>query len=549
MDKTELGGTGILVHIAEHVVPYKLSIDKEGDIIDRERLEYAGGIWYRIAPRRAEDQEGDPAGSDNRMPHRQGVEGDLPVKRPNVGLRSGEWTQIEIFLDGNVLRTFLNGGREIGARVDDKGNNGLTRTEGYGSVALYVGGTDKVHFKDLMIKDILFRETPKEESSPRFRIQRISDMYYSWGATTADFNQDGFMDIVAGPYIYYGPDFTSHSEIYPAIAVGPSLEFSATHIQYTYDFNGDGWPDILITAFMTTLFVNPGKESRRWESFKVLPGVNQGEITEFVDIDGDGIPELVYSANGSVRFAKPDSSDPTKPWTEYIISEPGFGWAHGIGTGDINGDGRPDILNPFGWWEQPEALEEEKPWVYHPVAFGRYGHRSTGMGGGLMAVYDVNGNGLNDVVTSLNVHGFGLAWFEQKRNDNGEIYFIRHMISDDYSAENAGDVTFSQAHGNTFEDVDGDGIPDFIVGKRHWTHLDNFYDPDPHGPPVLYWYRTVRDPEVPGGARFEPELIHNRSGAGSQIKAVDLNNNGSVDIITSTNRGTFIFWNTADEVK
>ena len=66
-----------------------------------------------------------------------------------------------------------------------------------------------------------------------------------------------------------------------------------------------------------------------------------------------------------------------------------------------------------------------------------------------MAVYDVNGDGLNDVVTSLNAHGFGLAWFEQKRDASGNISFVRHMISDDYSAKNAGDVTFSEPHGST----------------------------------------------------------------------------------------------------
>jgi hypothetical protein len=106
------------------------------------------------------------------------------------------------------------------------------------------------------------------------------------------------------------------------------------------------------------------------------------------------------------------------------------------------------------------------------------------------------------------------------------------------------EVTFSQPHGATFADVDKDGIQDFIVGKRYFAHRDNMYDPDPYSPPVLYWYRTVRNPKAPGGAEFVPELIHNRSGAGSQISAVDLNKDGAVDIITSTNRGTFIFWST-----
>ena len=86
-------------------------------------------------------------------------------------------------------------------------------------------------------------------------------------------------------------------------------------------------------------------------------------------------------------------------------------------------------------------------------------------------------------------------------------------------------------------------MPDFIVGKRYFTHLDNYYDPDPYSPPVLYVYRTVRNPNAPGGAEFIPELIHNRSGAGSELDAIDLNNDGRLDIITATNRGTYIFWN------
>jgi hypothetical protein len=103
-------------------------------------------------------------------------------------------------------------------------------------------------------------------------------------------------------------------------------------------------------------------------------------------------------------------------------------------------------------------------------------------------------------------------------------------------------VTFSQLHGATFADVDGDGIPDFIVGKRYWSHLDDYYDPDPYGAPVLYWYRMVRNPKAPGGAEFVPELIHNRSGAGSDVLAIDLNKDGAIDIVSSTNRGTFIYW-------
>jgi len=199
-----------------------------------------------------------------------------------------------------------------------------------------------------------------------------------------------------------------------------------------------------------------------------------------------------------------------------------------------------DIVNAYGWWEQPPAGSNQEPWIYHSQAFSRYGR--TAPGGSVMAIYDVNGDGLNDVVTVLNAHGYGLAWYEQKRDTAGKISFVEHMIADDSSTKNAGGATFSEPHGSTFADVDGDGIPDFIVGKRFWAHKDSYLDPDPYGAPVLYVYRTVRNPKAPGGAEFVPELIHNQSGAGSDVLAVDLNKDGAMDIVTSTKLGTFIFW-------
>jgi hypothetical protein len=159
-----------------------------------------------------------------------------------------------------------------------------------------------------------------------------------------------------------------------------------------------------------------------------------------------------------------------------------------------------------------------------------------------MAVYDVNGDGLNDVVTSLEAHGFGLAWFEQKKGADGKISFVRHMIMDNFETKNAGNVTFTEPHGAGSGDIDGDGLTDFIVGKRHYSHLNSSSDPDPNGPAVIYWYRLVRNPKAPGGAEFVPELIHNRSGVGSHIVVGDLNKDGRTDVVTSTTRGSYIFW-------
>jgi hypothetical protein len=159
-------------------------------------------------------------------------------------------------------------------------------------------------------------------------------------------------------------------------------------------------------------------------------------------------------------------------------------------------------------------------------------------------VYDINGDGRNDVITSIEGHGWGLSWFEQKRDREGTIAFVEHAIMGDFNSKNVGDVAFSQPHASTIGDMDGDGIADFIVGKRHFSHQEGWADPDPYGAAVLYIYKTVRDPKAPGGATFVPELVHNKSGVGSHVAVQDVNKDGALDILTSGTRGTFVFLGT-----
>jgi hypothetical protein len=528
MEKIADGWKGIYVALTEPETPsYSVTLDAQGKILTREKLRRGGGL-IRVAP--PPNPNAPPFHFV--IPHHDVT---LPFSPPDTKLRPNDWNQIEFMFDANIVRAVLNNGREAGGVADD----------GYGPVALYVGGTGEVRFRNLACKDLALKVRPPEKTSPNFRKQQISDFYYSMTAAAADFNRDGNLDIVSGPYIYYGPDFTRRSEIALAETTSPSTSFNHYWVEYAADFTGDGWPDIVNVTYGgrdggVYLYVNPRGENRRWDMYKVVSDV-QSEIAVMGDVDGSGKPAVVFMGDGYVSYARPDPANPTGPWIVHHVSEQGYGTAHGLGVGDVNGDGRMDIVNMYGWWEQPPAGSDQ-PWKYHPEVFGRYGHGIAG--GATMAVYDVNGDGLNDVVTSLNAHGWGLAWFEQKRDAQGNISFVRHMIMDDLGTqkENAGGVAFSELHGSTSADINGDGIPDFIVGKRYWSHNADYLDPNPFGPPVLYAYKTVRDPKAPGAARFVPELIDNASGAGSTLLAVDLKKDGAIDIVTGNKLGTFIFW-------
>lgn len=551
LQETAGGASGVFVSLADgDLATYRLTLDASGREVKREPLRPVGPFVRSAPAATPAPAAGAPAGGRAggrgiamTGAGRGGSPMTLPVPLPDLdppsaGIKAGDWNLISVTIDSDVIRPTLNQGVEIlpGATED--------RMD-YGPVALFVGAGE-VRFKDLSFKDLHARDVPVETVSSRFRMQRLDEFYYSWGAGAGDFNRDGILDVVAGPYYYLGPSYTTRREIYVAPTQNPSTSFAPTWVDYAWDFTGDGWTDVLAgESRPMTLYVNPKGANRRWAGTRVLPQITS-EYTAMKDLDGDGRPEIIFvmgGVGGTIAYAKIHPTDPTAPWPVFPISAPGLGFGHGLGTGDINGDGRIDVVQAAGWWEQPPA-GSTGTWPYHAVAFGRWG-RAEGAGGAEMAVYDVNGDGFNDVVSGLNAHGFGLAWFEQRRDRAGAISFTRHMIMDDYSTRNAGGVTMSEMHAAAAADIDGDGVLDFLTGKRVYSHQESYVDPDPFGLPALYWFRTVRNPKAPGGAEFVPELIHNRSGVGAQLSAVDLNKDGRVDIISSTNRGTFIFWGQA----
>jgi hypothetical protein len=533
-----------------------VTVDAQGKFVTREPITGPGAGQSRLAPAppaagaaagggRAAGGGGGRAGGDagggrGGRGGRGGAapEGGAPAfvsmfpDAPSNAFKPADWNRFEALVDADVFRHGLNVGMSaVGA--------GAT---GYGPVALYVGGTGEVRFKDLAIKDLNKRLTPTEVVASRFRAIKVEDYYLGWSMAAGDFNKDGNMDVTIGNRYYLGPNFTDSRELYVAQPFNPAKEYSPAMVNFAGDYTGDGWDDILVAESRApALYVNPRGESRRWTRHTISPAVISESIM-FHDINGDGKADPVFSGGGVVQWMTADPANPTAAWKVYAVSTPGPAGVsiHGIGAGDINGDGKADIIAPHGWWEQPAGGATQVPWTFHQAAFGRGGNA-----GGNIEVFDVNGDRLPDVVTALSAHGFGLGWYEQKKDAAGKITWVEHVIMDNFTSKNAGNVTFTQPHALTAADIDGDGIKDIVTGKRHWSHLESYADPDPMGPAVVYVYRTVRRAAAPGGAEFVPELVHNRSGVGSMVQTADINKDGAPDILVGTNRGGYIFLNRA----
>jgi hypothetical protein len=393
-----------------------------------------------------------------------------------------------------------------------------------------------------------------------FKKVRLTQEFWAEGANFGDFNRDGKMDVVAGPFWYEGPDFKKRHEFYPANttfkrkksdgteetlpgfegALGVENVYSENFLAFTYDFNGDGWTDILVYGFPgkeATWYENPKGREGHWQRHVIFDVVDN-ESPAFVDVIGEGKPQILCCSGGYIGYAQADWKNPGAPWKFHAISPKGDyqRFTHGLGSGDINGDGRVDIIEKDGWWEQPASLANDPIWVKHPVAFGK--------GGAQMAVYDVNGDGLNDVITSLEAHFYGLAWFEQVK-ENGAISFREHIIMNKEPSDNRYGVRFSEGHSLDLIDMDGDGLKDIVTGKRFWAH-GSHGDVEPNAPAVLYWFKLVRLGK--GEVDFVPYLIDDDSGVGTQVVAGYISNKKFPDVVVGNKKGVFVFEHEAKQV-
>jgi hypothetical protein len=267
-----------------------------------------------------------------------------------------------------------------------------------------------------------------------------------------------------------------------------------------------------------------------WKRFVVNDSVSvANESPGLFDVDGDGRMDILCGdakTRQMVWLQAPLIKGETT-WKRYAVSERGVPgteiYSHGLGLGDINKDGRKDIMIRQGWWEAPENRKQPN-WIYHPADFGEDCSH--------MHVMDVNGDGLNDVI-SASAHHYGVLWYEQKKDGPGQARWIKHEIS----------KTLSQTHSSILADINGDGNADLVTGKRYFAHNDTDVDPGTHDPALLLWFEFI-----PGKKPYwKSHEIDNDSGAGLNISIADMNKDGSPDIIIANKKGVFVFENNLKE--
>jgi hypothetical protein len=240
--------------------------------------------------------------------------------------------------------------------------------------------------------------------------------------------------------------------------------FSATAV--AADFTGDGKPDVISNSDgKTRLFVAPD-----WREIILNEGQGHDFIhSEFFDVDGDGDTDWIgarYQPGWIVWLEQP-ARPLEQEWKLRVVDDQLNG-IHGLLKGDVDGDGRTDLiansaqpLKPFpssaAWLRVPKAPHEAKNWDRFIFANEDAPGLSHYFGFG-----DVNGDGRPDISlaakggpTAEPGSGEWFGWWEAPADR--KLPWTKRLIAD----RQAGATNIQPA------DVNGDGKVDFVATRGH----------------------------------------------------------------------------------
>lgn len=340
-----------------------------------------------------------------------------------------------------------------------------------------------------------------------------------------DVNNDGILDIVCGGYWYEGPNWTRHK----ICDVRPEGEYWDDFSTIPMDVNGDGYMDFITGGWWGGTLVwreNPKGQPVEWETHEI-EYVTCIETTRAWDVDGDGELEIVPNTPcGPLVFYKlirDENGKGTGEFQRYQVSQESNS-GHGLGFGDILGNGKGALIVTNGWWEAPaDPLRE--PWTFHQEF-------DLGSASIPIIVVDFNGDGLNEMIVGQ-AHGYGLDYYQQHIDSDGKRTWTKHPI----------DPYFSQYHDMQWIDIDGDGECELLTGNRYRAHCGA--EPGETDIVGLYYFKW-------NGESFTKVVIdHGKvpgcSGTGIYFSVADMDGNGRLDIVAPGKEGLFIFKNLGPE--
>jgi len=364
----------------------------------------------------------------------------------------------------------------------------------------------------------------------------IDAKFRSEGVAVADVNRDGKLDILTGEMWYEAPDWKPHEISKPGDYGNGLGGYSHVFACWADDINSDGWADLIVIDFPGEpcyWLENPKGKEGHWKKH-VLWHSACNETPLYVDLFGKGQRVLVMAFQPKGK--KPDGNEgqmawfapgknPEELWTMHPISEPTtmgktipgtMRYAHGLGVGDLNRDGRADVMCSGGWWEQP-AKDGGNPWKFHAANLGEACAD--------MFAIDVDGDGKNDVVSS-SAHKFGI-WAHLNKSTGDKDTFNTTVLFKDL---------VSETHAMHYVDIDGDGLKDLVTGKRWWSHGRS--EPGSDKPAMIFWFKCSEAKD--GVSTFTPQVIDDNSGIGTQFEIIDINKDGTLDIVVSNKKGVHL---------
>lgn len=326
----------------------------------------------------------------------------------------------------------------------------------------------------------------------------------------ADIGGDGVPDIVAGLQWFEGPSWKRH-QLYSATS-GALIDIGKT---VPYDIDRDGDLDLIANRRPQELFwfENPGPPATgMWKKHHVTKKVQYPEIVEFADIDRDGRDEMIISDDGrglGIRiFEIPRDPRNAPKWSWATVDSSPL---HGLGIGDLNVDGRLDVVSDFIWYEQGDGGK----WTKHPLPAPTKKRDSINreVMTMQMEVYDVDADGDHDILLTR-AHNYGAFWLES--SGGARPSFTLHEIL-------PGRLP-SQLHGVAYGDIDGDGDLDIFAGACRYKHGD----PGQKDPLDVFWIELVR---FDGRVSWVKHQLATDLSMGFSPAIADVNADGRMDLV------------------